>query len=167
MGRFSYQTITDDHDFSFFSCGDTSLDRWLEKEALAAQSGGLSSTHVSVEADDEYLQVKGYFTLCPTTIVEVKGSRKDGYPGYLLCKLARCESLKKTGHGSDLLVEAMTRAVAAADAAGGRLLVVDPVVDENEMRTAQVRQFYAEAGFVDIEGTNRMVMTIKDIRKQI
>ncbi|WAL46804.1 hypothetical protein [Rhodococcus pyridinivorans] len=123
---------------------------------------------MSVEADDEYLQVKGYFTLCPTTVVDEKGSREDGYPGYLLCKLARCESLEKTGHGLDLLAEAMVRAVTASEAAGGRLLVVDPVVDgADEVRTAKVRKFYSDAGFIDIKNSNRMLMTIRDIRKTL
>lgn len=168
MLEFVYESITKSHDTGFFRCGDDALDCWLTKEALPAHTGGLSRTHVSMKPEDEYQQVTGFFTLCPTTIVEINKSREEGYPGYLLCKLARCESQKGTSHGADLLVEAMVKAVQASDAAGGRYLVVDPVVDDIDAdRTSRVRKFYADAGFVDIEGTNRMFMTIKAIRSQM
>lgn len=165
---FQFQQIEKSHDIGFFTCGVEGLDSWLSKEALAAHSGGLSRTHVSVETDDEYLQVRGYFTLCPTTIVEFGGSREDGHPGYLLCKLARHSDLRGSDHGLDLLTEAMINTVRAADVAGGRYFVVDPmVIKDDPEQTAHIRKFYADSGFQDIEETNRMFMSIKNLRRVV
>ncbi|BCF84504.1 hypothetical protein RQCS_40490 [Rhodococcus qingshengii] len=165
---FLFQQIERSHDNGFFTCGVDELDRWLCKEALAAHSGGLSRTHVSVETGDVDLQIRGYFTLCPTTVEEVGGSRDDGHPGYLLCKLARHLDLKGTDHGSELLVEAMVKTVQAANVAGGRYFVVDPMLIDGDLpQTERIRKFYSDAGFLDIEDSNRMFMSIKSLRSKV
>ncbi|MFD8104003.1 hypothetical protein ACFV24_31140 [Nocardia fluminea] len=163
---FAFECVTAEHDFNSFTCGEDDLDRWLFKESLPALSGGLSVTRVSVEVDDEYKQVKGYFTLCPTTVHDAGGgSRDDGYPGYLLCKIARHIDLAHTGHGDQLLSEAMARTLDAADAAGGRFLVVDPMVTGDDHKDQRLRKFYRDSGFKDVDGTIRMSQQIKTIRK--
>lgn len=113
-----FEQIGPQHDPTYFTSDVANLDSWLQKEALAAHRGGLSRTHVSIDPDDEYGQVMGFFTLCPTVVTDMPGSREDGYPSYLLCKLARHTDLRGTGHGADLLAEAMAKTVEAADAAG-------------------------------------------------
>lgn len=170
MTDFLFEQIEGRHDLQYFNSGIASLDDWLVREALNAHRGGLSRTHVSVEDGDEYFQVKGYFTLCPTVVTDMPGSREDGYPSYLLCKLARDIGLRRTGHGGDLLAEAMAKTVEAADAAGGRFLVVDPHVDDADpQHTERVREFYRQNGFQDNEdeGINRMYMSIKTIRGRL
>lgn len=169
MTDFRFEPIRADHDLTYFASGVDGLDRWLQKEARAAHLGGLSRTHVSVDIDGEYMQVIGYFTLCPTVVTDMASRRDDGYPSYLLCKLARDQSLNGAGHGADLLAEAMAKTVEAADAAGGRFLVVDPHVDGmDDARTSRVRSFYRDNGFEEIgDGANRMFMTIKTIRGRL
>ena len=97
------------------------------------------------------------------------GRREDAYPSYLLCKPARHSDLRGTGLGGDLLAQAMAKTVEAADAGGGRFLVVDPHVDDAAPgHTAMVRDFYSKNGFEDIdEGANRMYITIKTIRGRL
>ncbi|ASL11058.1 acetyltransferase (GNAT) family protein [Mycobacterium intracellulare subsp. chimaera] len=169
MTDFRFEQIRDQHDCQYFESGIPSLDFWLQREALNAHRGGLSRTHVSVEEGDDYLQVRGYFTLCPTVVTDLAGGREGGYPSYLLCKLARHADLRKTGHGGDLLAEAMAKTVEAADAAGGRFLVVDPHVDDaDRAHTGRVRDFYRDNGFQDMgDGVNRMYISIKTIRRQL
>ena len=172
MTDLAFEAIADKHYLVNFASGVDSLDHWLQSEALAAHRGGLSSTHVSVDPNDEYFEVKGFFTLCPTLVTdrpEGGAARGGGYPSYLLCKLARHEDLKATNHGGDLLAEALAKTVEAADAAGGVFLVVDPRVDEaDEEQTEIVRNFYSKNGFRDWDdGQNRMWISIQTIRKRM
>jgi GNAT superfamily N-acetyltransferase len=164
-----FEPISSEHYITYFDSGVAGLDSWLDREALPAHRGGLSRTHVSVDPADEDRVVKGYFTLAPTVVTEQipgsTGSREDGYPSYLLCKLARDQSMARTGHGSELLAEAVVKTVEAADAAGGRFLVVDPHFrDLTPSAAEKLRAFYREFGFVDLEETNRMYATIKTLR---
>lgn len=153
----------------YFNSGVASLDNWLDKEALNAHRGGLSRTHVSVDPDDGYRTVKGYFTLAPTLVTDEipgsSGSRDDGYPSYLLCKLARDLSVAGTGHGAELIAEAVVKTVEAADAAGGRFLVVDPHFQDLEPdKVDKLRAFYRTYGFADLVDSNRMYASIKTLR---
>ena len=104
----------------------------------------------------------GYFTLSPTVITDVKKhrgkTRRDGLPGYILCKLAVDLSLK--GQGSLLLGQAMLASASAADIAGGAYLVVDPAKGK-----PWLRKFYAKHGFQEIKGVERMYVDIETIRE--
>ncbi|ORB75835.1 hypothetical protein [Mycobacterium scrofulaceum] len=169
MTDLRFEPIGSEHDVSYFDCGIASLDNWLGREALNAHRGGLSRTHVSVDPDDDYHAVKGYFTLAPTLVTEQvpgsSGSRTDGYPSYVLCRLARDRSMARTGHGAELIAEAVVKTLEAADAAGGRFLVVDPhFQDLTDGDAEKLRAFYRTYGFVDLVETNRMYATIKTLR---
>lgn len=113
----------------------------------------------------------GYFALSPTVVTEKvkgRGSRKDGYPSYLLCKLARHLDVRGTGHGEELIGQALLHTVQAADLAGGRFLVVDPAVRGIEdVDVAKLREFYRHYGFADIEDSNRMYVPIDTIRDSL
>lgn len=164
--QYAFERISKEHDVSFFDCGVESLDDWLAKEAVNASNGGLSATWVSVDPSDDYKSVMGYFTLCPTTVHEVGGgSREDGYPGYLLCKIARHLDCQGTAHGELLLTAAMAKTLEAADATGGRFLVVDPMVTGDVVKDDKLRTFYSESGFTTVDGTDRMSMQISTIRR--
>lgn len=169
MTDLRFEPISPRHQFQFFNSGVPSLDDWLFREALAAHRGGLSSTHVSVDQDGD---VKGYFTLAPTVVTEQipgsSGSRRDGYPSYVLAKLARDLQMRGTGHGAELIAEAAAKTVEAADAAGGRFLVVDPNVDDLTPDAARnLREFYRTYGFEDLEDSNRMYVTISTLRRDM
>lgn len=168
MTEFVVEEIVAGHNVEAFKSGEDSLDRWLVKQALNNQRGGMSATHVSVAPGDETKTVLGYFTLCPTTIEEnpenSKSANRDGYPGYLLAKLARGEAAHG-GHGAELATEAFVRALQAAQAAGGRFLVVDPMEKDTEADTQWLRDWYLGLGFKPIDGYSRMFMLMKDVRK--
>lgn len=90
--------------------------------------------------------VVGYFSLCPHEV------RRDvlpsalahgspyAVPAILLARLALDASLHGKGLGTDLLLDALTRAAEAVEIVGGRLIVVD-ALDE------QAARFYEHHGF--------------------
>lgn len=172
MIEYCLEAISTDHHIQFFCSGEQSLDDWLNDEACNAHNGGLSRTHVWVDPEDEDREVKAYFTLLPTSIRDQGISKRkakfdsdDGYPGYLLAKLALHADLRSSEPrlGPVLLADAMRTTLTAADAAGGRYLVVDPIEDTEH--AARVRKFYSERGFLDIEGSNRMYIDISTVRR--
>ncbi len=85
---------------------------------------------------DEAGEVVAYFGLCPhevrrdTLPMSVARGAPSAVPAILLAKLALAEDLRGRGLGSQLLADAMSRAVAAVEAAGGRLIVVDAIDPE-------------------------------------
>lgn len=172
MTDLRFDAIDRKHRLQYFDSGVRALDDWLRREALAAHRGGLSRTHVSTERDDDEFVVQGYFTLAPTIVMEQipgsSGSRREGYPSYVLAKLARNLNVAGTGHGAELLAEAVVKTVEAADAAGGRFLVVDPHFRDLTPEGAEsLRTFYRKYGFADLEESNRMYVTISTLRREL
>jgi GNAT superfamily N-acetyltransferase len=146
------------HVTSEFDCGVPSLNAWLVRSALTAQSKGVAAVEVWADGD----RVLAYFAISPTSVsgAGLPASASTGLeviPAYLLGKLALDRSLHGRGLGARLLTQALRRVLAAADRAGGRLLVVDAIDDA-------AAEFYRHFGFVPIEGTNRLYMKVATIR---
>lgn len=155
--------MQEEHVVARFECGEESLDRWLQKEAHSAQRSGASRTHVWTAAEDP--AVKAYFTITPTMVrpegltKRQIGGMSGDVPGYLLGKLALAVELRnqEPRFGPDLLLDALHTILDAADAAGGRLIVVDTM---NE----RAHRFYREADFEPIPQSNRLVMRVATAR---
>jgi hypothetical protein len=160
------ECLDDRHDIASFSCGKESLDRWLRNEGRAGHRSGASRTHVWVQPG--FARAMAYFTIMPTTVEPEGLSRKQlgglsgRVPGYLLAKLALAVELRGSDPhlGPALLLDALSVVVRAADAAGGRLLVVD-TVDED------AHHFYERLNFTPIEGRSRLVMRISTVREVV
>lgn len=133
------------------------LDAWLRDHALRSDAAGIARTVVWTGSDD--LTVVGYHAVAPTQVtrVDIPGrSLTAGYttiPGYLIARLALDGSVHKQGLGTELLYDALRRIVAAADRAGGRLILVD-AIDE------QARAFYRHHDFQEIVGSARLVIKV-------
>ncbi|KNX37655.1 GNAT family N-acetyltransferase [Luteipulveratus halotolerans] len=158
----SWQSVplSESHVSDTFACGVDPLDRWLQVDAWRAQQAGAARTFVWVTAGSS--AVVAYFSLAPTQVSRGDVSRGlgGGYshvPGYLLARLALDTSLHGQGLGAQLLVDALERVVAAADRAGGRLIVVDPIDD-----TAAA--FYERFDFRHVEQSTRMYMKVATAR---
>jgi GNAT superfamily N-acetyltransferase len=80
-------------------------------------------------------------------------------PGYLLAKLGLDRSLRGRGLGADLLLDALAMVVRAADAAGGRVIVVD------SLPIAKVHDFYCSADFRPLPGSYRLWMKTSTARE--
>lgn len=155
--------LSPDHDVASFACGEESLDGYLRNEAQKAQASGWARTHVWV-ADDDPKSVVGYYTLVPTVIMKgrlpAKMSEKGtkNTPGVLIAKLALHTDLRGKHLGADLLVDALTTVVAAADLIGGRVIYVEALEDN------KVFEFYKQAAFIGIDGSYDLWMQMDTAR---
>ena len=152
------ERLTSRHDLTAFDCGVPTLDDWLRQTALMAQAKGVTVTDVWSDAG----RVVAYYSVSPTAVISdglPRGASTglDVIPGYLLGRLALDRSLQGQGLGERLLVHALERIVRAADAGGGRLIVVDAIDDT-------AAGFYAHFGFHSVPGTMRVVMKVSTVR---
>lgn len=155
--------LADHHDTAGFDCGVAPLNAWLAEQALRAQKAGTARTFVWV-TDRLPDKVWAYFSLAPTELARDVLSRgqSSGYttvPGYLLARLAVHTELRGLGYGGQVLVDALSRAASAAEAGGGRLVVVDALDDA-------AASFYRHHDFTPVKGDpRRLVMKMANIRK--
>lgn len=159
------EPITEEHDLAAFDCGEASLDNYLRREARSAHASGETRTHVW--AAPETGKVLAYFTLMPTMVVSAdlprsfRLSGRKQMPGYLIAKLALDASLRGKGLGPELLLDALATVVTAADAVGGRVIVVDSLEDN------KVHAFYLRADFIAIDGSYRLWMSVATAREAL
>lgn len=161
---FHSEALSDHHDLETFESDRPELDRWLKQEARRADQSG--TARVTVWTDEESGVVVGYFAIAPANVAADGLSRKDraGFsgpiPGYLIAKLALSRHLIGSGLGGQLLLDALETVAAAANLAGGRLVVVD-AIDE------RAHGFYAHFGFTTIEGSMRLFARIDAVSASI
>jgi predicted N-acetyltransferase YhbS len=133
------------HDVNSFDSGQPPLDRWLAAYAGQSQRKDVARTFV---VTDEKERVVGYYTLVAGEIEHEKASAKTKagvarhfpIPICLIARLAVDHTWQRRGLGSDLLRDAMRRALVASDELGLRAIVVD-AIDE------PAAAFYARHGF--------------------
>jgi len=160
VGPFTPVALSEEHDRTAFDCGEPSLTRYLTNESLAAHDSGETRTHVWLDEGC----VVGYFTVALTQVTPgdmpraLRIGRGKSIPGYLLAKLALDSSLRGKHLGPDLLLDALSTIVRAADAVGGRVIVVDSL--ENN----KVHAFYTAAEFTPLEGSYRLWMKVSTAR---
>ena len=133
------------HHTKGFNCGQPGLNRWLQSYAGQSQRRDVARTFV---VTDQQFNVVGYYTLvagqvehpAATPSVSAGASRHFPIPICLLARLAIDSAWQGRGVGSDLLRDALRRAVAAADQIGIRAVLVD-AIDGN------AADFYRRYGF--------------------
>lgn len=151
------------HILDDFHCGNDSLDSWLKKSATHSDRADNSRTFVWSDGN----RVVAYFALCPHVILretlpsKLSSGGHATIPCILLAKLALQSELQGRKLGSQLLVDALTRAVRAVDEVGGRFIIVD-AVDDN------ARSFYEHFGFEnDAQLLGRMLMRSSDAKASL
>ncbi|WP_328858148.1 GNAT family N-acetyltransferase [Williamsia herbipolensis] len=158
--------LEDDHILDGFDCGKEPLNSWLDGQARRADSAGVANVYVWTPLGER--KVCGYFAVCPTEVVRsddgISGKLASGFsriPGYLIAKLAIDVSIAGNGYGEQLLLDAVSRAVAASEIGGGRLIVVDAIDD-------QAKSFYLKHNFTAVMNReNRLVMTVATASKAL
>ncbi|MGH2832635.1 MAG: GNAT family N-acetyltransferase [Solirubrobacteraceae bacterium] len=161
MSDWSSQRLGAHHDLAQMDCGRDELNQWLLHEALRAQAAGIAHTTVWTRPDD--LVVVAFYAVAPTQFLRTDLSSRSlsaGYstiPGYLIARLALSQALHGQGLGTQLLLDALERIVAAATNAGGRLIAVDAIDDA-------VHSFYRRHDFQPIQDSRRLVMKIATAR---
>ena len=159
---FESEPLGEDHDLSQFDSGQPALDEWLRRHARQADAKRQGRTYIWRAEGDPV--VVAYFTLCPHVLERAELPRRlgrgdpDRIPSLLLARLALDRKLHRQRLGTELLLDALSRAVAASNRVGGRYLTVD-AIDE------QAAAFYEHCGFHPCPGAGvrRLVRKISDI----
>lgn len=137
------QPLVGTHRIDEFECGESTLDDWLKRRALANQLSGASRTFVVV---DEESRVYGYYAMAAGAVSHqmatsgVRRNMPDPVPVMVLARLAVDHRAQNIKLGSALLQDAVKRAVAVSHNAGVRALLVHALND-------RARQFYEHYGF--------------------
>lgn len=148
------------HRVAPFESSRSELDEWLKKSAVHAQAMRTARTFVWHTGDGV---VEAFFSLAAHLVQRASLPKKVGHgaplaiPAILLARVALSRALQGRSLGSELLWDALTRAVAASDVAAARVVVVD-AIDTNAAK------FYQHHGFVLMPGgEHRLVQKVSDI----
>jgi GNAT superfamily N-acetyltransferase len=158
------QRLGEHHDLAELDCGHDELDQWLLQEALRAQVAG--TAHITVWTKPDDFVVVAFHAIAPTQFRRTdlpSRSLSAGYstiPGYLIVRLGLARALHGQGLGTQLILDALERVVAAATNAGGRLVAVDAIDDA-------AHTFYRHHDFPPIQGSRRLVMKLATARAAV
>ncbi len=137
------QPLASIHRLDDFACGETSLDDWLKRRALANHLSGASRTFVAVGADN---RVHGYYAMAAGAVTHqtatsaIRRNMPDPVPVMVLARLAVDQQAQGAQLGAALLQDAVKRAIVVSQNAGVRALLVHAI---NE----RAKQFYEHYGF--------------------
>lgn len=149
MTAWFIEAVATRHDRSAFSCGQTSLDEFLQTRVNQYQRRNLGQTFVAVPQGDKvnHHQVIGYYTLAASAIafqnLPLGRSRKlpkHPVPVVLLGRLAVDRAHQGRGLGEGLLLDALQRTLAIATELGIYAVEVDAIDD-------LAAAFYTRYGF--------------------
>ncbi len=160
------------HDRKSFSCGTVRLDNFHKRSARKNQSGDISRVWVATEVGRN--EILGYYALnahslegddLPHSLTK-NAPRYGGIPTAYLSMIAVDRCHQGRGIGRILLVNALERAMAAADQIGLKAVVLDVIEDGGPDITEKRREFYARMGFLILpEQPMRMFISIAELRK--
>lgn len=159
-GYSSPRPISEHDDLATFESGEPSLDRYLRTRALGNHVEGASRCFVTCRDD----RVVGYYSLSSATVEHratpgrVRRNMPDPIPAILLARLAVDRKEQGKGLGAQLLRDAISRCLQAADVIGVRAILVHALHD-------QARTFYLHFGF-EPSPTDplHLLLLIKDAR---
>ena len=135
-----------------FSCGITLVDTWLHARARNARAAGTAIVYVSYATSG---RLAGFYTLSAHSLERsatrgwMARNAPEQIPGILLGMLGVDASFQGMHLGSNLLLDAVHRAMTVADTIGARALLVDPIDDAS-------RAFYTHHGFRPLPESTRM-----------
>ena len=115
------------HQVTEFDCGKPPLNEFLARYALQNQASGGARTYVLLRGD----RVIGYYSLTPASVEPehvpprvLKGQGRYPVPVILMARFAIDLGEQGKGLGKALFRDALRRALAGADAIGGRAFLV-------------------------------------------
>jgi GNAT superfamily N-acetyltransferase len=157
----SIEKLASDHNLALFDCGKPALDDWLKRFALTNQRSDAARTYVIHRMD----RVLGYYSLSAGAVRReespsriAKGLARHPIGVILLARLAVDHTEQGMGLGRVLLVDALSRSLAAADSVGARAILVHAIDDEAAM-------FYKKYGFEPSPIDSRqLLLLMKDLR---
>ncbi|MCY4613004.1 MAG: GNAT family N-acetyltransferase [Nitrospira sp.] len=144
------------HDVSQFDSGIDSLNTWLQRKARLNEAKGGARTYVVCDGD----RVIAFYSLAASSVERRRISSRVGrnmpepMPVILLGQLAVDVNYQGGGLGSDLLIDAGKRALAAADVVGARAIVVQAFNEE-------VKTFYEQFGFLPFSDREPLMLLLR------
>ena len=157
-------SLSPSHHLEKFDCGKPSLNNWLIRHALQAQSSGSAKTFVVLNKN----HLVGFFSL---TVGQVdvseapprigKGMGHYPIPVVILARLAVSKTEQGKGIGRGMLQDAIRRTLLIAEQAGIRALLTHPIDDE-------AKNFYEKFGFIASPiKDGQLLLLLKDARKTL
>lgn len=142
------------YDLTEFTCGDSTLNRFLFDHLARQHAGRLLRAYLLV-TDDPTPKVLGYYTLSGScfekeTLPSKTQQRKVPYanvPSVTLGRLAIDQDLQGQGWGMTLVTHAMKVVWLASQAVGIHGMFVDALNDK-------AKDFYLKLGFIPLTGSN-------------
>jgi GNAT superfamily N-acetyltransferase len=156
--------LTQEHEIVGFDCGKAPLNDFLIKYALQNQASGGARTYVLTRGK----RVIGYYSLAPASVLPadastrvMKGQGRYPVPVILMARFALDLKEQKKGYGRVLFRDALRRALAGAEAIGGRAFLV-------HAKDEEARAYYERFG-MEASPTNplHLFLLFKDIRKSL
>ncbi len=137
------ELLNSGHRVSDFACGESVLDDWLKRRALANQQAGASRTFViQVEG-----RVVGFYALAAGAVNSeqapgrIRRNMPNPIPVMVLGRLAVDRAWQQQGLGPALLADALRRTLRVAGEVGVRALLVQALSET-------AKAFYLKFGFV-------------------
>lgn len=160
----SIEKLAKHHDLSFFDCGKPSLNDWLRRFALTNQQNDSTRTYVLHRAR----KVVGYYSLSAGSVRKedspariAKGLARHPIGVILLARLAVDHTEHGAGLGKALLMDALSRALAASNAIGARAVLVHALDEE---AVAFYKKFGFEPSPLDAK---QLMLLMKDLRTSL
>lgn len=160
-------TLLDKHHIrESFVCEEASLTEYIRTQASQDMRKRLATCFVATQGSN---QVLGYYTLTseslgreaipPKYLKQVP--RNYNAPVILLGRLARDISVKGTGIGEHLLMDALFRSYTlSSESIGAMAVVVDPIHEK-------AKSFYLKYGFILLPDSDKMFLPMKVIEQLI
>ena len=171
-GKTSELTITSfdpaKHDRQGFSCGEPSLDVYLQTQATQDVKRRAAALYVATN-EEQAKSISGYYTLSACSVLltgipintQKKLARYPDVPGALIGRLAVDNRYKGTGLGAALLGDALQRCLDQSQNLAIAVVVVDALNDSAE-------RFYERYGFLLLDGTSagrRLFLPLATLRQ--
>jgi len=155
------EPISERHETDAFDCGESELNEWLRRRALANEIGGASRTYVVCRGN----RVVAYYSLSVGSVRpeltpgRVRRNMPSPIPVMLIGRLGVDRTAQGLGLGRALVADALGKTLVASRIAGIRAVLVH-ALNEN------ARAFYEKVGFLPspIEPLTLMLM-VADIRQ--
>lgn len=152
------------HDRSKFNCEEKSLTDYLQKQATQDIKKNLAACFILLDRGNNH--IKGYYTLSSESLnrkdvpeeYQKKIPKNYNIPVTLLGRLARDITMKGTGAGEYLLLDALKRSYDISIKGVGSMAVIADPINRNAIK------FYAKYGFELLE-SGKMFLSMKAISK--
>jgi GNAT superfamily N-acetyltransferase len=147
-----------------FTCGDHSLDHWLQTRALDNERSGATRTFITTNTAN---RVAGYYSLAAGSLAHreapgrLRRNMPEPLPMVVLARLAVSVAYQGRHLGADLVVDAVLRSINASRAVGIRGMLVNAINDS-------AAAFYLHLGFRPTPSDPlTLVATLQDLQATV